>query len=147
MLLFPGKMKFKKYQKQRRRFKGIDVRYCYPKRGFFALKALEPNRVRANHLESMRRYIQRRIKKKLREKLQVCVFPDLPATRKSSGIRMGKGKGAIEYWCTTVFTGRVIFELGKSVNYNEAIWALTKAGSKLPVKFKVVLRKKFHFTF
>lgn len=147
MLLFPGKMKFKKYQKQRRRFKGIDVRYSYPKRGFFALKALGSNRVKANHLESIRRYIQRRIKKKMREKLQICVFPDLPATRKSSGIRMGKGKGAIEYWCTTVFTGRVLFELGKSVNYNEAIWALTKAGVKLPVKSKVILRKKFHFTF
>jgi len=145
MLLFPSKMKFKKYQKQRRRFKGVDVNYSFPKRGFFGLKALEPSRIRSNHLESIRRYIQRRIKKKMREKLQICVFPDLPVTRKSSGIRMGKGKGAIEYWCTPIFTGRILFELGKSVNHNEAIWGLLKAGKKLPVKSKVVFRKQFHY--
>ena len=80
----------------------------------------------------------------MREKLQICVFPDLPVTRKSSGIRMGKGKGAIEYWCTTVFTGRILFELGRTVNNNDAIWGLTKAGSKLPVRSKVVIRKRFH---
>jgi len=144
MLLFPSKLKFKKYQKQQRRFKGKDIRYYFPKRGFFGLKALSPNRIRANHLEAIRRYIQRRIKKKMREKLQICVFPDLPVTRKSSGIRMGKGKGAIEYWCTTVFTGRILFELGRTVSNNDAIWGLTKAGFKLPVRSKVVIRKKFH---
>ena len=80
----------------------------------------------------------------MQEKLQVCIFPDLPATRKSSGIRMGKGKGAIEYWCTPIFTGRVIFELGKSVNKNDAFWTLSKAGLKLPIKSKVVVRKKFN---
>jgi large subunit ribosomal protein L16 len=137
-------MKFKKYQKQQRRFKGVDTRYCFPKRGFFGLKALRPHRIRSNHLEAVRRYIQRRIKKKMREKLQVCVFPDLPVTRKSSGIRMGKGKGAIEYWCATVFTGRILFELGRTVTSNDAIWGLRKAGTKLPVKSKVVIRKKFH---
>lgn len=144
MLLFPSKMKFKKYQKQRGRFKGIDVGYSFPKFGLFGLKVLDPHRIKSNHIEAMRRYIQRKIKKKMQEKLQVCIFPDLPATRKSSGIRMGKGKGAIEYWCTTVFTGRVIFELGKSVNKNEAFWTLSKAGLKLPINSKVIMRKKFH---
>jgi large subunit ribosomal protein L16 len=144
MLIFPGKMKFKKYQKQRGRFKGLDVGYSFPKRAFYGLKALGPKRIKANHLEAIRRYIQRRIKKKMREKLQICVFPDLPATRKSSGIRMGKGKGAIEYWCTPVFTGRILFELGKSVNKNEAFWSFSKASVKLPVKSKFVTRKKFH---
>jgi large subunit ribosomal protein L16 len=145
MLLFPSKMKFKKYQKQRGRFKGVDVNYSFPKRGFFALKALEPMRIKSNHIEAIRRYIQRRIKKKMREKLQICIFPDLPATRKSSGIRMGKGKGAIDYWCSTVFTGRVLFELGKSVNQNDAVWGLLKSGAKLPIKSKVIVKKRFHF--
>lgn len=145
MLLFPDKMKFKKYQKQRGRFKGIDVRYSFPKRGFYGLKALSSNRLRSNHIESIRRYIQRRIKKKMTEKLQVCIFPDLPVTRKSSGVRMGKGKGSVEYWCTTVFTGRILFELGKSVNKNEATWSLAKSGSKLAIKSKVIVKRKFHF--
>lgn len=144
MIIFPDKMKFKKYQKQRGRFKGIDVRYSYPKRGFYALKALGSKRVKSNHIETIRRYIQRRIKKKMQEKLQLCIFPDLPATRKSSGIRMGKGKGAIEYWCATVFTGRIMFELGKIINKNEAVRSLSKSGLKLPFKSKVVLRKRFH---
>jgi large subunit ribosomal protein L16 len=137
-------MKFKKYQKQERRFKCGDSRYYFPKRGFFGLKVLGPGRIRANHLESIRRYIQRRIKKKMREKLQICVFPDLPVTRKSSGIRMGKGKGAIEYWCTTVFTGRVLFELGRTITNNDAIWSLRRASAKLPVRSKVITRKRFH---
>ena len=137
-------MKFKKYQKQRGRFKGIDIGYSFPKRGLFGLKVLASSRIQANHIEAMRRYIQRKIKKKMQEKLQICIFPDLPATRKSSGIRMGKGKGAIEYWCTPIFTGRVIFELGKSVNKNDAFWTLSKAGLKLPIKSKVVMRKKFN---
>ena len=144
MLLFPSKMKFKKYQKQRGRFKGLDVNYSFPKCGFFALKVLESKRIKSSHIEAIRRYIQRRIKKKMREKLQICIFPDLPATRKSSGIRMGKGKGAVEYWCSTVFTGRVLFELGKSVNQNEAVWSLMKSGAKLPIKSKVILKKRFH---
>lgn len=143
-LLFPTKMKFKKYQKQRRRFKGLDANYFFPKRGFFALKAVSSHRLRNNHLEAVRRYIQRRIKKKMREKLQICVYPDLPVTKKSSGIRMGKGKGSIEYWCSTVFIGRIIFELGISVSKPEAFATLYKAADKLPLKSKVILRRRFH---
>lgn len=137
-------MKFKKYQKQKGRFIGIDGNYYFPKRGFYGLKCLSSKRIRSNHIEAVRRYIQRKIKRKMREKLQICIFPDLPATRKSSGIRMGKGKGSVEYWCTTVFTGRVLFELGKSVAETEARWTLLKAGSKLPLASKVVVRKSFH---
>jgi len=137
-------MKFKKYQKQRGRFKGIDNGYSFPKRGLFGLKVLGSHRIKSNHIEAMRRYIQRKIKKKMQEKLQICIFPDLPATKKSSGIRMGKGKGAIEYWCTPIFTGRVVFELGRSITKNDAFWALAKAGLKLPVASKVIMRKKFH---
>jgi len=144
-LLFPNKLKYKKYQKQKRRFKGIENSYFFPKRGFFGLKSILSRRIRSNHIEAVRRYIQRRIKKKMREKLQVCIFSDLPVTKKSSGVRMGKGKGAIDYWCSPVFVGRILFELGSSVNFTEAFWTLAKAGSKLPVKSKVVVRKKFHF--
>src|SRR5277367_4284157 len=117
MVLFPGKMKFKKAQKQSRRFKGKEVRRFYPKQGFFGLKVLSCHRIRSSHLECIRRGIMRRIKKKMSDKLQICIFPDMPVTRKSSGVRMGKGKGGIEYWCTTVFSGRIIFELSKSVNH------------------------------
>lgn len=143
-LLFPTKMKFKKYQKQKGRFKGLDTNYCFPKRGFYALKAVSCKRIKSNHIEAVRRYVHRRIKRKLREKLQICIFPDLPVTKKSSGIRMGKGKGGIDYWCTTIFAGRVLFELGKSVKRTEALWTLLKSGSKLPLRSRVILRKKFH---
>jgi large subunit ribosomal protein L16 len=144
MLLFPGKTKFKKSQKQSRRFKGIENNYSFPKRGLFGLKALGCSRIRAGHIEAIRRYIQRRIKKKMKEKLRVCIFPDMPITRKSSGLRMGKGKGDVEYWCTTVFTGRILFELGRSISRNDALWTLSKASSKLPFPGRAVIRKKFH---
>lgn len=144
MLLFPGKPKFRKSQKQSRRFKGFEVNYSYPKRGFYGLKALGCRRFRSSHIEAVRRYVQRRIKRKMNDKLHVSVFPDMPVTRKSSGIRMGKGKGAVEYWCTTVFTGRVLFELGKSLNRHDAVWSFLKVSPKLPFPARVVVRKKFH---
>jgi len=142
--LLPRKWKFKKSQKKKGRFKGIDANYHFPKRNFYALKATTCRRIKNNHMEAVRRYIQRRIKRKMREKLQICMFPDMPVTKKSSGIRMGKGKGSVEYWCTTVFTGRILFEISKSVNKSEAMWTLLKSGVKLPVRSKIILRKKFH---
>jgi len=57
---------------------------------------------------------------------------------------MGKGKGSIEYWCSTIFTGRILFELGLSISKPEAIRTLLKAGNKLPFRSKVVLRRQFH---
>ena len=67
-------MKFKKYQKQRGRFKGIDIGYSFPKRGLFGLKVLASSRIQANHIEAMRRYIQRKIKKKNARKIAGVYF-------------------------------------------------------------------------
>ncbi len=145
MLLLPAKMKFKKYQKQRRRFIGLSCNYCYPKRGFFGLKSLTSRRIKSAHIEAVRRFVQRRIKKRIKEKLQICIFPDLPVTQKSSGVRMGKGKGSIEFWVTPIFSGRILFELGKKILQHDASSILRRASKKLPVKSKFIIRKQFHF--
>lgn len=137
-------MKFKKYQKQRRRFKGLSCNYYFPKKGLFGLKALSSSRLRSSHLEAIRRFVQKRIKKRIKDKLRVCVFPDLPITKKSSGVRMGKGKGAIEFWVTPVYSGRVLFELGSRILFNDAFSIFMRSSLKLPLKAKFVVRKHFH---
>src|SRR5215813_1520320 len=111
MLLFPKRMKFKKYQKQKRRFKGISLNYFYPKKEIIGIKVLENFRLKNNQIETMRCYIQRKLRKNKTNKLRICVFPDLPVTAKASGTRMGKGKGSIKLWCFPITAGRVLFEL------------------------------------
>ena len=76
--------------------------------GEFGLKALEPNRVNARQIEAARRAITRQMKRAGR--VWIRIFPDLPVSKKPTEVRMGKGKGSIEYWAARVHPGRIMFE-------------------------------------
>ena len=77
--------------------------------GSFGLKALSPERITARQIEAARRAITRRMRRM--GKLWIRVFPDVPVTVKPAQVRMGKGKGAVEYWICRVKPGRIMFEL------------------------------------
>ncbi len=105
--------------------------------GSYGLKAMEPDRITARQIEAARRAITRHIKRQGR--LWIRIFPDLPVTGKPAEVRMGKGKGAPEYWAARVKPGRILFELD-GVPGPIAATAFSRAAEKLPIKVKVVAR-------
>ena len=105
--------------------------------GAFGLKAMEPERITARQIESARRAISRHIKRAGR--LWIRIFPDVPVTSKPAEVRMGKGKGAPEFWAARVKPGRILFELD-GVPHDVAKGAFERAAAKLPIKTKVVVR-------
>ena len=105
--------------------------------GSYGLKAMEPERITARQIEAARRAITRHIKRQGR--LWIRIFPDLPVSGKPAEVRMGKGKGAPEYWAARVKPGRILFELD-GVDGKIAAEAFERAAMKLPIKVKVVAR-------
>ena len=105
--------------------------------GYYGLKSLDAERVTARQIEASRRAITRFLKRAGR--LWIRVFPDVPVTAKPAEVRMGKGKGSIEYWACRVKPGRIMFEVD-GVNINDARKAMTLAAAKLPIKCKFVER-------
>jgi len=105
--------------------------------GSYGLKAMEPDRITARQIEAARRAITRHIKRQGR--LWIRIFPDLPVSGKPAEVRMGKGKGAPEYWAARVKPGRILFELD-GVDGKIAAEAFERAAMKLPIKVKVVAR-------
>ncbi len=105
--------------------------------GAFGLKALEPDRLTARQIEAARRAISRHIKRAGR--LWIRIFPDVPVTSKPAEVRMGKGKGAPEFWAAKVKPGRILFELD-GVPHDVAKGAFERAAAKLPIKVKTVVR-------
>ena len=105
--------------------------------GAFGLKALEPDRLTARQIEAARRAISRHIKRAGR--LWIRVFPDVPVTSKPAEVRMGKGKGAPEFWAAKVKPGRILFELD-GVPHDVAKGAFERAAAKLPIKVKTIVR-------
>ena len=105
--------------------------------GSFGLKALEPERVTARQIEAARRAMTREMKRQGR--VWIRVFPDVPVTKKPTEVRMGKGKGAIEFWAAKVKPGRIMFELD-GVSEAVAREALRLAAAKLPVRTRFVAR-------
>ena len=105
--------------------------------GNYGLKAMEPERITARQIEAARKAITRHLKRAGR--LWIRIFPDLPVSKKPAEVRMGKGKGAIEYWACRVKPGRIMFEVD-GVNVNDAKKAMTLAAAKLPIKCKFVER-------
>lgn len=105
--------------------------------GQHGLKALEPERVTARQIEAARRAISRHVKRVGR--LWIRVFPDVPVTGKPAEVRMGKGKGSVEYWAARVKPGRILFEID-GVSEEVAREAFARAAAKLPVKTKFVTR-------
>ena len=105
--------------------------------GAFGMKALEPDRLTARQIEAARRAISRHIKRAGR--LWIRIFPDVPVTSKPAEVRMGKGKGAPEFWAAKVKPGRILFELD-GVPHDVAKGAFERAAAKLPIKVKTVVR-------
>ncbi|MBC6980628.1 MULTISPECIES: 50S ribosomal protein L16 [unclassified Caulobacter] len=105
--------------------------------GSYGLKSLEPERLTARQIEAARRAITRQMKRQGR--VWIRVFPDLPVTDKPAEVRMGKGKGAVDYWAARVHPGRILFEID-GVPDDVAREALRLGAAKLPVRTKVVTR-------
>ena len=127
-----------KYRKQfKGRIKGVAKGGSELAFGEFGLKAQEPNRVNAREIEAARRAITRYMKRAGR--VWIRVFPDTPVTAKPTEVRMGKGKGSVEYWAARVKPGRILFELD-GVAGPLAAEAFERAAMKLPIKTKVVAR-------
>jgi large subunit ribosomal protein L16 len=105
--------------------------------GEFGLKALEPDRVNARQIEAARRAITRQMKRAGR--VWIRIFPDLPVSKKPTEVRMGKGKGSIEYWAARVHPGRIMFEIG-GVSEEIAREALRLGAAKLSVRTRFVQR-------
>ena len=127
-MLMPNKTKFRKQHKGR--IHGAAKGGSELAFGSFGLKAMSPERVTARQIEAARRAITRHMKRM--GKLWIRIFPDVPVTAKPGGVRMGKGKGAVEY--------RIMFELD-GVKPEIAYEAFALAAAKLPVKTKIVERK------
>ena len=105
--------------------------------GSYGLKALGPARIRSNQIESARKVLSRSVGKTGR--FWIRIFPDMPYTTKPAEVKLGKGKGDLAGYAAPVLPGRIIFEID-GVDEAEAREALRKAGTKLPVKTKVVPR-------
>lgn len=139
-MLFPKKVKHRKWQTARLseaklarpETRGITVAF-----GSFGLKAESPSRVLSNQIESARRAMTRHAGKTA--KIWIRIFPDRPITQKAAEVPMGKGKGDPKGYCFEVRPGRVLFEID-GVTEEVAREALRKAGTKLPIKTRVVTR-------
>lgn len=108
--------------------------------GSYGLKAMEPGWISARQIESARITIARVVRKV--GKMWIRIFPDKPITAKPAETRMGKGKGAPEYWVSNVKPGRILFEV-EGVSREMAEEAFRNASYKLPIKTKVVQRREF----
>ena len=131
----PKKVKFRKMQKGRmngKAYSGSTVSF-----GDFALKALEPGWVSSSQIEAARIAITRHAKRGC--KVWIRVFPDKPITKKPAETRMGKGKGAPEYWVAVVKPGRILYEMS-GVSEALAKEAMRLASHKLPVATKFIKR-------
>ena len=136
MPLMPKRTKYRKMQKGRNR--GKATRGIKVTDGEFGLQAIEAGAIKSNQIEAARIAMTRYIKRG--GKVWIKIFPDKPITRKPAGTRMGKGKGAPEYWVALVKPGRVMFELA-GVPEATAREAMRLAANKLPVKTKFVVRE------
>ena len=136
MPLMPKRTKYRKQQKGRNR--GKATRGNVVNEGEFGLQALEAGLITANQIEAARVALTRYIKRG--GKVWIKLFPNKPITKKPAETRMGKGKGAPEYWVAPVKPGRVMFEVA-GVSEEVAREALRLASHKLPVKTKFLTRE------
>lgn len=134
-MLQPKRTKFRKQFKGR--IHGVSKGGTDLNFGAFGLKALEPERVTARQIEAARRAITRHMKRAGR--VWIRIFPDLPVTSKPTEVRMGKGKGSVDYWAVRVAPGRVMFELD-GVPEDVAREALRLGAAKLPIKTRFIER-------
>jgi large subunit ribosomal protein L16 len=134
-MLQPKKTKFRKQFKGR--ISGLASSGAELAFGEFGLKAMEPDRLTARQIEAARRAMTRHMKRQGR--VWIRIFPDVPISKKPLEVRMGKGKGAPEYWAARVKAGKIMFELG-GVTVDVARESLELAAAKLPIKTRFVQR-------
>jgi large subunit ribosomal protein L16 len=134
-MLQPKRMKFRKLHKGRNT--GLAHRGSTVSFGTVALKSIERGRITARQIEAARRAINRRIKRG--GKVWIRVFPDKPITQKPLEVRMGKGKGSVEYWVCEIQPGKILYEM-EGVSEELAREAFTLAAAKLPFKTTIVTR-------
>ena len=134
-MLMPKRVKYRK--QMRGRMKGKAQRGAEVHFGDYGLQALEPGWVSARQIEAARRAIVRALKR--RGKVWIRVFPDKPVTKKPQETRMGKGKGAPEFWVCVVKPGKILYEM-EGISEAEAREALRLAAHKLGIKTRFVKR-------
>lgn len=134
-MLQPKKTKFRRQQKGR--MKGEAQRGNQLAFGSFGIKSLESKWITGRQIEAARiavtRYMQRQ------GQVWVRIFPDKPITKKPAEVRMGKGKGSVEYWCARVHPGRILFEC-EGIDEETARGAFALGAAKLPIKTKFIKR-------
>lgn len=136
-MMSPKKTKYRKAHKGR--IKGAAKGGYTLNFGEYGLKALTPERVTARQIEAARRAISRHVKRVGR--MWIRIFPDVPVTKKPAEVRMGSGKGSVEFWAARVQPGRILFEI-EGVPESVAREAFDRASAKLPIKTKFVARLK-----
>ena len=137
-MLQPKRTKFRKQQKGR--MKGNSGRGHLLSSGMFGIKSLDSKFITSRQIEAARIAATRYMKRE--GQLWIKIFPDKPITKKPLEVRMGKGKGAVEYWVAVCRPGRILFEIG-GVPLDVAKEALRLAAQKLPVKTKFLIARDY----
>ena len=135
-MLQPKRSKFRKMHKGRIHGQakgGTDLTF-----GTYGLKAIQPERITARQIEAARRAMTRHMKRQGR--VWIRIFPDVAVSSKPTEVRMGKGKGSVDFWAAKVNPGRILFEID-GVTEDVAREALRLAAMKLPVKTRTVVRE------
>ena len=134
-MLQPKRTKFRKMFKGKNR--GLAQNGNKVSFGEYGLKATERGRVSARQIEAARRAMTRKVKRN--GKIWIRIFPDVPISSKPLEVRMGKGKGNVDYWCSKVQPGTVLYEM-EGVPEEIAREAFRLAANKLPIKTTFVIR-------
>jgi len=137
-MLMPKRVKYRKSQRGRRAgkaYRGSSVAF-----GDFGLKAMEPAWITSRQIEACRIALSRKMKRD--GKVWIRIFPDKPVSKKPLETRMGKGKGAPEFWVAVIKPGRILFEVS-GVSKDIALDAFRTCSSKLPIKTKMVARPDY----
>ena len=137
-MLQPKKTKYRRMQKGR--MKGNAQRGHQLAFGTFGIKALEECWITARQIEAARIAVTRYMKRQ--GQVWIRIFPSKPITKKPAEVRMGKGKGAPEYWAATVNPGRIMFEID-GVDFDTAKEALRLAAQKLPITTKFIIKRDY----
>lgn len=137
-MLLPKRVKYRK--QMRGRMSGDTKGGDYVAFGDYGLVAMEPAWIKSNQIEACRVTMSRFFRRG--GKIYIRIFPDKPVTKKPQEVRMGKGKGAVEYWVSVVKPGRVLFEVA-NVTEEQAREAFRLAAHKLPIEVKMVKREVY----
>nr|AAW72700.1 50S ribosomal protein L16 [Buchnera aphidicola (Cinara cedri)] len=127
-MLQPKRFKFRKMHKGKNRGLSCDNKVNF---GSYGLKSIERGRLTARQIEAARRTMSRSVKRQ--GKIWIRVFPDKPITQKPLEVRMGKGKGNVEYWVALIQPGKILYEID-GISEEECLFAFKLASSKLPIK-------------